>query len=86
MTTFAESYDSAGKTIQPVTTYAMSGLGSTEQTTQYPADQRISVKDPLSAERKSETQSCRRILAAPDRTPRKLCLVNQKLFKTPHRR
>ena len=31
MTTFAESYDSAGKTIHPVTTYAMSGLGSTEQ-------------------------------------------------------
>jgi hypothetical protein len=31
MTTFAESYDSAGKTIHPVTTYAMSGLGITEQ-------------------------------------------------------
>jgi hypothetical protein len=31
MTTFAESYDSAGKPIHPVTTYAMSGLGSTEQ-------------------------------------------------------
>ncbi|WP_364742475.1 hypothetical protein [Arthrobacter sp. LAR12-1-1.1] len=55
MTTFAESYDSAGKTIHPVTTYAMSGLGSTEQD-YAPADQRLSVKDPLSAERKSETQ------------------------------
>jgi hypothetical protein len=31
MTTLAESYDSAGKTIHPVTTYAMSGLGSIEQ-------------------------------------------------------
>jgi hypothetical protein len=31
MTTFAGSYDSAGKTIHPVTTYAMSGLDSTEQ-------------------------------------------------------
>lgn len=29
MTTFAESYDFAGKTIHPVTTHAMSGLGNT---------------------------------------------------------
>jgi flavodoxin len=31
MTTFAESYDFTGKTIHPVTTYAMSGLGTTER-------------------------------------------------------
>jgi flavodoxin len=31
MTTFAESYDFTGKTIHPVTTYAMSGLGTTVQ-------------------------------------------------------
>ncbi|GAA3699164.1 flavodoxin [Arthrobacter ginkgonis] len=31
MTTFAESHDFAGKTIHPVTTYAMSGLGTTER-------------------------------------------------------
>lgn len=31
MTTFAESYDFTGKTIHPVTTYAMSGLGTTGQ-------------------------------------------------------
>jgi flavodoxin len=30
MTTFAESYDFTGKTIHPVTTHAMSGLGNTE--------------------------------------------------------
>ena len=29
MTTFAEGYDFAGKSIHPVTTHAMSGLGST---------------------------------------------------------
>jgi hypothetical protein len=29
MATFAESYDFTGKTIHPVTTHAMSGLGST---------------------------------------------------------
>ncbi|MCI0142632.1 hypothetical protein KNN17_13715 [Arthrobacter bambusae] len=31
MTTFAESYDFTGKTIHPVTTHAMSGLGNTER-------------------------------------------------------
>jgi hypothetical protein len=31
MTTFAGSWDAAGKTIHPVTTYAKSGPGSTEQ-------------------------------------------------------
>lgn len=31
MTTFAESYDFTGRTIHPVTTYAMSGLGTTRQ-------------------------------------------------------
>jgi flavodoxin len=31
MTTFAESYDFTGKTIHPVTTHAMSGLGTTER-------------------------------------------------------
>ena len=31
MTTFAESYDFTGRTIHPVTTYAMSGLGTTGQ-------------------------------------------------------
>ncbi|WP_426226443.1 flavodoxin [Pseudarthrobacter sp. DSP2-3-2b1] len=31
MSTFAERYDFAGKTIHPVTTHAMSGLGSTER-------------------------------------------------------
>ncbi len=31
MSTFAESYDFAGKTVHPVTTYAMSGLGTTER-------------------------------------------------------
>jgi flavodoxin len=31
MATFAESHDFAGKTVHPVTTYAMSGLGSTER-------------------------------------------------------
>ena len=30
MTTFAESYDFTGKTIHPITTHAMSGLGNTE--------------------------------------------------------
>jgi flavodoxin len=30
MTTFAESYDFTGKTVHPVTTHAMSGLGTTE--------------------------------------------------------
>jgi flavodoxin len=30
MSTFAESYDFSGKTVLPVTTYAMSGLGPTE--------------------------------------------------------
>jgi flavodoxin len=29
MTTFAENYDFAGKTVHPVTTHAMSGLGTT---------------------------------------------------------
>jgi hypothetical protein len=29
MTTFAETYDLSGKTVHPVTTYAMSGLGTT---------------------------------------------------------
>ena len=28
MTTFAERYDFSGKTVQPVTTHAMSGLGN----------------------------------------------------------
>ena len=31
MTAFAESYDFTGKTIHPVTTHAMSGLGTTER-------------------------------------------------------
>ena len=31
MTTFTERYDFAGKTIHPVTTYAMSGLGMTPE-------------------------------------------------------
>ena len=31
MTTFAESYDFSGKTVLPVTTYAMSGLGTTSE-------------------------------------------------------
>lgn len=31
MTTFTESYDFAGKTVHPVTTYAMSGLGTTPE-------------------------------------------------------
>lgn len=31
MTTFAESHDFTGKTIHPITTYAMSGLGNTER-------------------------------------------------------
>ncbi len=31
MTTFAEHYDFTGKTIHPITTYAMSGLGTTER-------------------------------------------------------
>jgi flavodoxin len=31
MTTFTESYDFAGKSVHPVTTYAMSGLGSTPE-------------------------------------------------------
>ena len=31
MTTFAESYDFTGKTIHPVTTHAMSGLGTAER-------------------------------------------------------
>ena len=31
MTTFAESYDLTGKTIHPVITYAVSGLGTTER-------------------------------------------------------
>ncbi|WP_144127741.1 flavodoxin [Catellatospora sichuanensis] len=31
MSTFADSYDFAGKTVHPVTTYAMSGLGTTER-------------------------------------------------------
>ena len=29
MTTFAERYDFTGKTVHPITTYAMSGLGAT---------------------------------------------------------
>ncbi|WP_326732615.1 flavodoxin [Streptomyces phaeochromogenes] len=31
MSTFAETYDFRGKTVHPVTTYAMSGLGTTER-------------------------------------------------------
>ena len=31
MTTFVESFDFTGKTIHPFTTYAMSGIGSTER-------------------------------------------------------
>jgi hypothetical protein len=31
MTTFAERYDFAGKTVHPITTYAMSGLGTTTE-------------------------------------------------------
>lgn len=31
MSTFADSYDFTGKTVHPVTTHAMSGLGTTEQ-------------------------------------------------------
>jgi len=31
MSTFADSYDFAGKTVYPVTTYAMSGLGTTPE-------------------------------------------------------
>jgi hypothetical protein len=31
MTTFAERYDFAGKTVHPITTYAMSGLGTTPE-------------------------------------------------------
>jgi flavodoxin len=31
MTTFVERYDFAGKTVHPITTYAMSGLGTTPQ-------------------------------------------------------
>ncbi|MFJ8026891.1 flavodoxin [Streptomyces sp. NPDC096311] len=31
MSTFAERYDFTGKTVHPVTTYAMSGLGTTER-------------------------------------------------------
>ena len=31
MATFADSYDFTGKTVHPVTTYAMSGLGTTER-------------------------------------------------------
>ena len=33
MTTFAERYDFSGKTVHPVTTHAMSGLGATPTTT-----------------------------------------------------
>ena len=31
MTTFAERYDFTGKTVHPITTYAMSGLGTTPE-------------------------------------------------------
>ena len=31
MSTFAESYDFTGKRVHPVTTYAMSGLGTTPE-------------------------------------------------------
>lgn len=31
MSTFAERYDFRGKTVHPLTTYAMSGLGTTER-------------------------------------------------------
>nr|WP_255437080.1 flavodoxin [Actinoplanes solisilvae] len=31
MTRFAESFDFAGKTVHPLTTHAMSGLGNTER-------------------------------------------------------
>ncbi|MEV6969757.1 flavodoxin [Hamadaea sp. NPDC051192] len=31
MSTFADSYDFTGKTVHPITTYAMSGLGTTER-------------------------------------------------------
>ena len=31
MSTFAQSFDFSGKTVHPVTTYAMSGLGTTER-------------------------------------------------------
>ncbi|MGW0828532.1 flavodoxin [Streptomyces sp. NPDC002845] len=31
MSTFAEGYDFRGKTVHPVTTYAMSGLGTTKR-------------------------------------------------------
>ena len=31
MSTFAERYDFSGKTVHPVTTYAMSGLGTTPE-------------------------------------------------------
>ena len=31
MHTFADAYDWAGKTVHPVTTYAMSGLGTAER-------------------------------------------------------
>ena len=31
MSTFAERYDFSGKTVHPITTYAMSGLGTTPE-------------------------------------------------------
>ena len=52
MTTFTERYDFAGKTVHPVTTYAMSGLGTPPRTTRGSAAVHASAPASRSAARK----------------------------------
>ena len=72
MTTFAESYDFTGKTIHPITTHAMSGLGNTES--DYANPVRRGHRPRTGGERRGSQgrRSEHRILAATHRTPRKI--------------
>jgi flavodoxin len=53
MSTFVENYDFSGKTVHPVTTYAMSGLGTTPMTTRARAEARASAQDSRFAVKRS---------------------------------
>ena len=71
MTTFAERYDFAGKTVHPVTTYAMSGLGSTPEDYERECRARASAKASRSAASRharpapTSTRGCAEPVCAP---------------------
>ena len=73
MTTFAERYDFAGKTVHPVTTHAMSGLGTTPEDYARDVPRRAHRRRPGGPRRGGALgRRGRRRVAAPSRAARRL--------------